>query len=767
MTPFQPLFELESKLLVFLLFFWAGGTALLAGLPDIRKGEKHERWWFGPLGIAAGFLAFQFFSFVSLRLSHIAGLNAGAGTTFAMTAVIFAAILWLIYRVPENRSRLREFLPAVRTGWIGIAGCLAICWAAGNLVLLPLWLDSGVQYFSGYGTDALGYIRMAMAHSDGWYTRTMPQLSPEELLRHPSRTWPLAVMANYERPGLYIFLALTAWLLRVNEFQAYLLAGATLPAALTAALGFLGAQFNLRGRFGALLPAAAILIVPASAIVGNFFHQFFGQAFAVTLLLMLPAAFYVLERGALGLRLRMVLAGAGIGVLQTFSYDYRYALVALAAGLPAALLIAKRSERETGPILQAATQYSVAGVAAVAAFCGKLGVHQTFPKMSETPFSVQSFAAEAAFFDGGALASLLIALAVLAGLAAGFNLDRIAALTNGEQMRPAVAFTASLAALNVVLLIAMLLLKNDWAAAKTLYVALPAGLMLILFLSGRLLQRSSNRAGKFSGICLAVLLCTIGVFSALATWRQAEDIVRSNAGTLRRDGILKLLSEIEEKKPQAVYLQTGDVTKYLTVITLLDRYSLPVYSPFALWRSGPGVQYFSATAAEAQSQYDSIPKAGTDWRILHIKDGEHQLSYEVVTGGLEGLKKNYTAEVIFPARQSGSEPILVCGTTGRAFLLIARYIPESRLQLGIDVWGQPLDLSEPIAYTPGTPVKVTMTIRIMEDTADVLWNDRIVLGHRGGFAPAATAKPVFGENRIGATTSGRQFTGSLTPSPGA
>ena len=184
-------------------------------------------------------------------------------------------------------------------------------------------------------------------------------------------------------------------------------------------------------------------------------------------------------------------------------------------------------------------------------------------------------------------------------------------------------------------------------------------------------------------------------------------------------------------------------------------------APGAFHPAGPDDVYLGTNpfgASSAQPMFSG--------RIIAVRAATPE-----IRSGREATLPNGPVSLLvrFPTDAPGrSDPLLVTGRTGAGDLLYVRYLDARRVQFGFDHWGVGGIVGPPVALPPGGAHRLILTmgslypaapgrpalVRVTLDGATVLW----------GESPCHPARPerVFiGENPIGGSTCGTEFTGRI------
>lgn len=126
--------------------------------------------------------------------------------------------------------------------------------------------------------------------------------------------------------------------------------------------------------------------------------------------------------------------------------------------------------------------------------------------------------------------------------------------------------------------------------------------------------------------------------------------------------------------------------------------------------------------------------------------------------------------VIFGQGAAGTrEPLLATGETGRGDLFLVEYLDEHHVRFALDHWGVGLIASEPVEIAPGYIYRLNVELGSLFPATAAPRNRRLrveldgrnVLERTAEFYPARAETLTFGENRIGGSSCGPQFTGKI------
>ncbi len=133
-----------------------------------------------------------------------------------------------------------------------------------------------------------------------------------------------------------------------------------------------------------------------------------------------------------------------------------------------------------------------------------------------------------------------------------------------------------------------------------------------------------------------------------------------------------------------------------------------------------------------------------------------------------------------PEFWEGSEPIVVSGKPGAGDVILVRYTDASHIQFGLDHWGAPEILSEPIRTDLSRSHKLAISagnlvppqgspfygnhpeLAGLWDRLVVVLDGQVVLSRRAAFHPATPSTVYFGAAIIGGSATGPNFTGIVS-----
>lgn len=130
-------------------------------------------------------------------------------------------------------------------------------------------------------------------------------------------------------------------------------------------------------------------------------------------------------------------------------------------------------------------------------------------------------------------------------------------------------------------------------------------------------------------------------------------------------------------------------------------------------------------------------------------------------------------EARFPEKPAyPTEPLVVTGVTGAGDFLYVRYLGDGRVRFGFDHWGFEGGEGEPVTLEPGRAHTVDLTMDSLYEPTDqnaaarrnrveVRLDGRVVLALESPTHPSAARDILIGENRIGGSTCGPRFSGTM------
>jgi hypothetical protein len=770
---FLPLSALALRLLALIALYSTTGF-FLAGAVHRKPGgipESPGRFF---LWLPLGWLSFCIASFFYLRLAQWSEIHTNlAVITGAAWATLFGVIV-VRHRNPGGRLELAENLREVRRAGGTALLVLATALVSASYCLLPLILDRQVRFYAGTGTDALGYIRVSQSVANGSYFQPVPPPSDFQLVHHPALSWVYAVMESKQRPGAYLYTAMTSRMVLVNDFQGYLCAACILVAVLCHFLCYLLGSARIAGPKYLLLVALALVLMLSTGMTGNFYHQYFAHCMAIIGIVVAGGILGGIASAARAGTWGQAGAGFAVVLFTGMAYDFRHGILAVAC-----LVLASFISRPAGggrlPGLLRCTVSMLAGGAAALIYVTPRHhwTESLAPRLFPTEFSLQTFAAESAFWDASRFPVLALAgitAVAIVGMCFWRGLSRCS--LESPPLRFGIAYNSVALVLCSLLTAWLVILHNEWAAMKMLYVVLAAGIIqLLLYLAA--LFGAAGRQSRLAALLLTGLLGGLAVVSWRTNLRAARGIVQYDTSVIRADGILAALRGLNGSQVKRVSLVASEDIRYLILITLLDGTGLPIDTKYDLWKAGGGSRFGPEQAAKdyARLFHNAAWRQGSPVYCiteLGMKTGlglhrSSQVNFGVLSED-DPLRspREYTLGVVLPEEHlKGSEPLLACGRRGAGLVIFLTYLDGGVFRIGIDRWGVPSILSEPLSREALTGAPLTIRLDDNENRVAVIANRQLVLAAKVPLDFPDTGEVVFGKNHIGATTTDRDFRGVL------
>jgi hypothetical protein len=133
-----------------------------------------------------------------------------------------------------------------------------------------------------------------------------------------------------------------------------------------------------------------------------------------------------------------------------------------------------------------------------------------------------------------------------------------------------------------------------------------------------------------------------------------------------------------------------------------------------------------------------------------------------------------------PVDASGTEPLVVCGTRDAADTVFVRYVDSRHIAFGLDHWGTPLLLSEPLEVDFAKPHELVVSAgsllpppasafygaspawRGLRDRFVVIMDGRVAVSTHADFYPCTPEDILFGANLVGGSTAVTRFSGAVS-----
>jgi len=723
------------------------------------------------LALPLGWFSLHVVAFLYFRLAQLLKLEPSLDTILVLTLLTQLCAIALLYRSAGPRQSLGALLRGLRTLRIELLTALIATLAVACLCILPLLIDSHVVFYGGYGTDTFTYTRTPRSIAHNMYLQPAPPPTDDQMLRHPARTYVSGEIASESRPGSFLYAAVTAKLGFVNEFQAYWLSACMMLVVMFHYICFLVADAAGRSRWKRALCFLTILLMPALGVTGNLNHEYFAHCLAVVCIISVGGVLACVSRFHEDRWLFQAALVFAFVVLTDMAYDFRHGLVA------AACLCATAG-------IQWFTKYGLTRVMArnMLAMAGGVVVgllyatpmahlrHPAAPRLFPAdPFSLQRFVHDAALSTISDFRVPLI-LILIAGI---ISIGRWKHLWTRTQELPAartgLIYLAVVLAASLGMCTALQVVENHWAAMKVLYLVLPAAILMTLLSLSIELSSRQNRP-PFIPFCVSLCLIAIAGLSWPSHISVARSIVRDDMGLIRTDGVLSAIRAFRPERVKRIVIQTSDLQRYLIYISLLDDVGLPIDTNFFLWRNGGGARYPLATLTNYRRVVD---RAAMDKllpafcfsdtpRCAGSSLMESSQGFYGEVNEAPPAVDEYHLELTLPKGAGGpNEPLLACGDPGNAGLVFVRYLSPTAIQLGLDYWGRPSVLSEPLARPASGRIELGIQLNYAENAVEAFANGRTILREEIPPGCSGRDKLVFGENRIGATTASRAFSGVL------
>lgn len=512
---------------------------------------------------------------------------------------------------------------------------------------MPLILDSKIVYFSGFGTDALGYIRVAKSIIEEWYFKPILSLNNlRSIIFHPAREWVYAMISANDRPGAYLFVAINSFLCGLNVFQGYLISCSLILVLIFHYLGFLTTIINKTIHTKWFLIALSALLIFSFGISGNFYNQFFGHILGIfNVIVLTPLAAIVIRN--LDFKYKNLIFCTFISTfISTLYYDIRIALFGFIPLTVTFIIFHTRKSKNFLRTTISISFYCIVGALISFIISGfRRDVLSLAPNLfTRIKFSLASFTESSALGDYRYLSIIFIFILILILTSITSNYKKILKIFS----YPAY-FTFPLIYNFILLLLTLttigllLKIKNDWAAMKLLYVLLPAAIIQIILYVSFLFEKNISLFSKRIGQILFILLTIMIFFSAKLNIVKSQKITNRHLGLIRTDGILKMLDDIKLLKFDKIYILSNNPLRYLILITLLDDINVPKQSLYNMWYTGGGVRrQKSGNANFIYKKLSNLPEWRSQKNILLISDlgrNSSQVSYGIVNG-IEEFNEN-------------------------------------------------------------------------------------------------------------------------------
>jgi hypothetical protein len=752
---FQPFWLLALKFFFLLIFLNAVGAGSIYLTCHRDTGKASRFPW--PLYLPLGFGVTMTVGLILVRVLVIT--KAPYFAVVSMGAALAGGALIIL--------AFRRY--GARACGLQIPRCLVLLALTGfsfALTLTPLLIQPQMRYFAGAGTDSTGYIRIGKAMVDGWYFLPAPVSTLQDRIYRPARPWSLMMAKTEDRPGTYALVGVLSQWMRINVFQAQMLAGVLMVALFAAMLLFIADASGLPHPMRVLLGAAGLLLVPASGLIATFYNQFLAQMVCTVILVAVCPAI-----GIWMLLTEFDWRGIALGtfsasLMACYFYDSRFSLAVACSLVPAFAV--------TGLLLNEGLMRRGRNVALGLVGCAlppfllhgrtfMLGSVPHFP--DSTPLSEFIYLGGLGFNNWPTVLFYVLLWALLTGGLT--NCDRI--LAHLRKQDPLCGglfgflFNCCLLASVAGMVFIMAYGDNPYGVKRGLWSLLPALIVLGIFYLSVILSDSRGRLRAAAGFCCVLIIIVV---SALSLYRHvyfASLIANSRDayGVITENTVSQL--DAVRAVPQLPVMLTLDALPFLQLATILDDSGHPIYDPFSAWRTA------ATDLPEAQSRathlqiggmlaasgiesffFSRAPATAPRWQIFTLTKAAGTL-----------LAREVKFDVVFPPAGLGSEPLLTAGNFGDGFFVYAEYLPGDRVRLKFNRWGLADTVSAPM--TRGNiPHHIGIRMDFADESIQVIVDGETAFHTRTPIRLDHLNNATLGSNHIGGGLTTPQFTGRIS-----